>query len=259
MNQKVIYNCYIDESGCEGWKFQKGSMPWFLLSAIIVREDQDRDVGNSVQEFVNDYYLIKKNNPPTNIHWIDLSGSARLSYVQHIAKKPFSQVVVAIWKEKHDRATYINRAMYLYRFAFKLLAERVSWHVDQYNGWAKIVISEGKAINLNELKRYLSGEMGKSNNSIKPVFDPRQIRESTMKKTVMLRVADACASAFGNAFNPDRKRGCRPEYANHLVEKLCRSNRSHTIFTFGLKILPADLERKELICYYPFIAEWLKK
>ena len=31
---------YIDESGDEGMKFEKGSSKWFVLSAVVVGNDQ---------------------------------------------------------------------------------------------------------------------------------------------------------------------------------------------------------------------------
>lgn len=68
------YNCYIDESGCEGFDFQKGASPWFVLSAIIVKNSEDKGVGDAVDEFVYAYYKKKGRVQPKNgIHWVNLN------------------------------------------------------------------------------------------------------------------------------------------------------------------------------------------
>jgi hypothetical protein len=42
----IGFRVYIDESGDEGFKFDqpgKGSSRWFVLSAVVTREENDRD------------------------------------------------------------------------------------------------------------------------------------------------------------------------------------------------------------------------
>lgn len=246
------FNCYVDESGDEGFNFGKGSSPWFIISGIVVRKDLDRSLGNSVHEFVNNFYVSRKNNPPKDLHWMNISYYPRLSYVQHISKKDYRQVVVAIWKEGLNRARFINQPANLYRYGFKMLVERMSRYVQSQNGFMKITVSESKSVNMNKLTGYIAQELEKDD-GIRAVFDPHSIKVSTMNKTIMLRVADACTSAFGNAFNPDGKGICHSEYAAHLIPSLYRSKRGE-LLRYGLKIFP---DNGNLANLYPFINDWL--
>lgn len=247
------FNCYVDESGDEGFNFGKGSSPWFIISGILVRKELDRDLGNSIHEFINDFYLSAKNNPPKNLHWMHLSYTPRLSYVQHISRKDYKQFVVALRKDRLDKAVYINQPIVLYRYGFKMLVERISRYVQTQAGWVNITISESKSINMNELRLYIAQEMQKKD-GIRAVFDPLAIKVSPMHQLYALRIADACASAFGNAFNPDFKGVYHSEYATPLIPKLYRSWKGEFL-RYGLKIFP---ENEDLTRLYPFIEDWLK-
>jgi|GEM_PF-5324607 len=41
MAQPVVFNCYIDESGDEGYQFPLRSSPWFFLTSVIVRPEHE--------------------------------------------------------------------------------------------------------------------------------------------------------------------------------------------------------------------------
>ena len=61
------YNVYIDESGDEG--IRKGSK-YFILTAIIVKKDEDLDIAKNVD-------IIKRNlemNIKNQLHWNSLKG-----------------------------------------------------------------------------------------------------------------------------------------------------------------------------------------
>lgn len=250
-----IYNCYIDESGCEG--FNKNSTDWFLLSAVIVNSINDRSVGEAVQEFIDEYYVAhNRTEPLSGVHWRSLSDNQKKKYISNISTKNFCQIIIAINKGKLDRAHYINHSGALYRYTFKLLIERISWYVGRRDGWAKIVCSEGTSIKINEMRAYIASEMSIRNTRIKKVLDPTKFKTSTMKKNIMLRVADACVSAYGNAFNKGSRNRRNPYYANEIAEKLYRYNGN--IIKYGLKIFPLEDNISSLFDEYPFIKDWMK-
>ena len=57
--------CYVDESGCEGFRFGEGSSDWFVLAAVVTRQSSDDDVTAVVEE-------VKKEllwSPGKALHW----------------------------------------------------------------------------------------------------------------------------------------------------------------------------------------------
>ena len=253
--QRDVYNCYIDESGCEGFDFTKNTLPWFILSSVIVKKADDKNVSHALDEFIDDFYINGRKQPKDGVHWVKLSSTPRQIYIQKISEKPFCQIVVAAWKSKHNRMTYINHSGIFYRYIFKILVEKISWFMEDNNGWAKIICSEGTSVDIAEMRKYIAKAMIDDKNNIKPFFNPNQITSSTMGKMKMLRIADACASAYGNALNPNEKGRFRHRFANTIKDKLfCRSG---SRYRYGLKILPADLEINDLLKEYPFIKNWL--
>lgn len=181
----------------------------------------------------------------------------RLSFAKIISKKPFCHIIVAAWKTKFDRMRYINKSGTFYRYVFKMLLERITWYLEKNKGSAKIVCSEGTTIDIAEIRKYIQIVMKKEKNGIKEFFNPNQITSGKMSEFRMLRVADACASAYGNALNPDRKHRCRPKYAEIISAKLFCYGRKK--YSYGLKVLPSDLKPFDVIDVYPFISSWLKK
>jgi hypothetical protein len=85
---------YVDESGDEGFAFERGSSRWFVLSCVILRKTDDLSVVKLVDD-VRDR-LGKPARKP--LHFRDLRHEMRLPYVQAIAAADLKTVSVLIHK-----------------------------------------------------------------------------------------------------------------------------------------------------------------
>lgn len=231
------------------------------MSGIIIKDSQVADVSACVGEFVDIYYNSQKKTPPQTPHWKTLPTlAAKKCYIEAIAQKSFVQVVVAIWKEKLTRAALINQSAYLYRYAFNLMAQRVSWFVHENDGWVKFVCSTGKSLKLNHLRREVYTSMYSPRWDFRPVFDPSEIQQNTMGNNRTLCVADACASVYGAALNPvhGRNPSVRPQFADQITDKLYRHD--GMLFSYGLKLFPTEQTViKQMFRRYMFLKSWLKE
>jgi len=255
-----MYTCYVDECGCEGFSFSDGSKHWFILGGIVINDDDKNPVIGSIFEYMSEFYV--KNNymigwkPP---HWIDMKNEARTIFANCIIRKPVILFVTLIWKSKMSHAHVINQPSYLYRFALKLMAERVSWYVRDKLSRFRFVLSQTQSIDkkrtINDLKSAIKNQKW----SISPVFDPEEIIIRTPKQEAMLCIADAVASSFGNSLNPKiagKKRGyITSKYSNIFLPKMYRYNEH--IFKYGIKIFPSEDEIiEEFNHIYPSLTHW---
>ncbi len=249
---KNIYNCYIDESGDEGLE----SRPWFVLSAVVVDVNNEKTVKEYEGECKQKVWLDNKMPCPASIHWKARTYPQRKAMARILVTKPYIQIVVGIWKPKLDENSGFSDRNILFRYASKLLLERISWLVDSRHGWVNITFSNRGGFDLCELQRYISLISNSYGNQIKPVFDPMKIKVLNSSGIVMLRTADNCASTFGNAFNPDDYGGLNPECANMLQVKLYRRGYPGKLWGYGLKVFPSKVTQKMLEAEYPFIRDW---
>ena len=81
----IGFRVYIDESGDEGFKFDrpnKGSSRWFVLSAVVTREEDDVPTVRLVDRVRR---RLKK-PPRATLHFRTLKHEHRLPYVDEISK-----------------------------------------------------------------------------------------------------------------------------------------------------------------------------
>jgi hypothetical protein len=259
MGKKTVFNCYIDESGDEG--LGSKSSPWFVLSAVIVRASDERELMNYENEAIQKVWIDNGHNPIKRIHWRERTHSQRMGIAKILAEKPYTQTLVGVWKEKLTRTKengLRNRSMF-YAYACKLILERISWYVDNNNGHANIIFSHWGSLQKQELQNYICGYMKTIDCQIRPVFDVSRIEVVPMNELVMLRFADNCASAFGNALNPD-------EYGqlNYVCASMLKNNlykykaRKGKVWGYGVKIFPAEASQDEFLRYYNQAACWFE-
>src|SRR5574343_823575 len=118
---------YIDESGCEGFTFlpgENGSSRWFVLSAVIVRKEND----NSVVQLAREARTLLKKNPKKALHFRELKHEHRVPLARLIGNASLRTVSVLIHKPSIvEPEVFQNQRYSLYRYATRLLAERISW------------------------------------------------------------------------------------------------------------------------------------
>ena len=253
--QRIPFKCYVDEAGDEG--LGTLSSPWFILSAVIVRDDDERTTMDYEQEALKQIWIDYGKPPPKNIHWCKRTHSQKLNIAKLIAPKLYKQIVIGIWKSKLTRPSVGglgNRSVF-YNYACKLLIERISWYVDDRNGIAEIIFSKWGSLDKTKLQAFIRGTINIPNSQIRSVFDVSKIAVHPMDKLVMLRFIDNCVSAFGNALNPDELGNINFYYADLLQHNLYRYRNRVSPWTYGFKIFP-DVSLTEFINAYPHTKQW---
>ena len=246
MPKKRLFRCYIDESGDEGFKFDRGSRPWFFLTGVIVEDKDEPLVRGTVDRIVKKIWLDRNQSPPAMLHWKDISHNAKIVVATELSNQPFCFISVGIWKPKLQPTSFMRKSDPLFRYASRMLLERASWYVNDNEGEAEIIFSSRNRLLLVELQTYISRVIGMTS-QIRPVFDPLKIRVRTPDKVKMLQIADACASATGAAFNPDIYGNLQPFYLEILKGRLYR--REGRLLSYVLKLFPDDNLQTE----YPFV------
>ncbi len=251
MPERRLYRCYIDEAGDEGFKFEKGSTPWFFVGGTIVEDEHDAQVREVVDEIRKTLWTDKGQAPPAVLHWRKLSHSKKLYVVDQLRDRPFCQIAVGVWKPKLDRASFICNSDNLFRYVCRLLLERVSWYVDDHMGRVLITFSNRTRFKLELLQSYITIILDSDTGQIRRVFDPHQIKVRNPAQVKMLQLADSCISSVGNAFNPDALGYTHDYYLLGLKERFYRHN--GRLLTYGLKLFPDKPFRREYQEQYPFV------
>lgn len=122
------YNVYIDEAGDEGFKFKcdrgRGSSKFFVLSAIIVKQELDQGLAS----LVNELKQILKYQPKDMLallHFYKMSHGKRKVCVNHLVHfKDYTIVSIVFQKEKLMEPLKVKSV--LYNYACKLLLEKVT-------------------------------------------------------------------------------------------------------------------------------------
>jgi hypothetical protein len=198
---------YVDESGDEGFKFlpnEQGSSRWFVLSALVIRKENDLQV---VQLARQARELLKK-DPKKPLHFRDLRHEQRVPLARLVGASPVRTVNVLIHKPSiAEPEVFQQQAYALYRYATRLLVERVSWlcrdnrRTNQGNGKVDIVFSNRSAMSYDDLRGYLcklrDGEADERDVRVDwSVVDPTTIRAVNHDQLAGLQLADAVASGI---------------------------------------------------------------
>jgi hypothetical protein len=124
---KSSFIAYVDESGDEGFVFKAdgtGSSRWFVLSAAVIRQTNDLQMVSCLKAV---RALLRK-EPKTPLHFVELKHEQRVPYIRRVSELPIRSVSVLVYKpliaepEKFQNTKYL-----LYRYATRLLLERISW------------------------------------------------------------------------------------------------------------------------------------
>jgi hypothetical protein len=195
---------YVDESGDEGFKFlpqEQGSSRWFVLSAMVIRKENDLQV---VQLARQARELLKK-DPKKALHFRELRHEQRVPLARLIGAAPVRTVNVLVHKPSiREPEVFQQQAYALYHYATRLLVERVSWLCRDHHrtghgdGTVEMVFSNRSAMSYDNLRGYLhklkAGEAGSDVRVDWHVVDPQRIRAVNHDQLAGLQLADAVAS-----------------------------------------------------------------
>jgi len=245
------YRVYVDESGDEGFVFKEngtGSSRWLVLSAVVTRKANDR----VVVQVMDDVRALLKRKPRTQLHFVKLSHAQRIAYAREVGKAIIRTVSVLIHKPSiQEPETFQAQKHRLYRYASRLLLERVSWlcrdhHVEgQGDGSAEIIFSNRGQMSYDDLRSYLiklRDEPAQGGASIHwPAIDPKSVKAVQHDQMAGLQVADAVASSLYAAVNPNEFGDTEGRYFAELKPTFYRHEQR--VLGYGLKFWPGDFTK----------------
>ena len=249
---KPSFLAYIDESGDEGFVFNEdgsGSSRWFVLSAAVIRQVNDLQMVTCLKEV----RAVLRKEPKTPLHFVDLKHEQRVPYIRRVGELPMRTVTVLVYKpliaepEKFQNTKYL-----LYRYATRLLLERISWlcrdrrRAGEGDGFTEVVFSNRSNMSYEDIRVYLrlllkQAEANPEQVQIDgTVIDPERIHSVEHSKLAGLQVADAVASGFHFAVKVNRYGETETSYLTHLTKTIYR-HKGETM-GYGLKVWPEDFE-----------------
>lgn len=247
---KASFIAYVDESGDEGFVFNadgSGSSRWFVLSAAVIRATNDLEMVRCLKEV----RAVLQKEPKTPLHFVDLKHEQRVPYIRRVGELPLRTVSVAIYKPLiREPEKFQNTKYLLYRYATRLLLERVSWlcrdqrRAGEGDGFCEVIFSNRSNMSYQEIRDYLRLLLQQSEANPEQVqldhtvIAPERIRAVEHSKLAGLQVADAVASGLHFALKVNRYGETETGYLPHLKKTLYR-HKGETM-GYGLKVWPED-------------------
>jgi len=242
---KPTFVVYIDESGDEGFSFEKACANWFVLSAVVTRKATDLETVKLVDRVRQ--LLNKPEKIP--LHFRDLKHEQRLPLVGEIARADLRTVTVFFFKPLIREPEKFQERYRLYFYSARFLLERVSWYCrdnktsnDTGDGSAEIIFSNRSGMSYAEISDYLS-YLRKRSDFLDVEIDwatinPKQIAAFSPGKRMGLMIADAVASGFFRAVEPSQYGYTEARYARTL--KPVVYNHKGKFMGYGLKFWPKN-------------------
>lgn len=247
---KPSFIVYIDESGDEGFVFHpdgSGSSRWFVLSAAVIRQANDLKMVSCLREARE----VLGKAPKTPLHFVDLKHDQRVPYARRVGLVPMRTVSVLVYKPLiREPEKFQNTKYLLYRYATRMLLERVSWLCRDHrkegegDGFAEVIFSNRSNMSYEEIRKYLGLLLKQAAENpekiqIDPtVIDPERIRSVDHAKLAGLQVADAVASGLHFALKVNRYGETESGYLTHLKKTIFRHR--GVAMGHGLKLWPED-------------------
>lgn len=233
---------YIDEAGCEGFKFlpnEQGSSRWFVLSALVIRKQHDLQL----VELAKQARELLRKEPRKPLHFRDLRHEQRVPLARLLAQAPVRSVNVLIHKPSiAEPEIFQQRPFQLYRYATRLMLERVSWLCRDHrrtgdgDGRVELVFSNRSAMSYDDLREYLCrlrDDPGQSRNIEWELLAPELLRAVNHDQLAGLQLADALASGVFYAVHRSRYGEIEDRYLRLLGRTIYR--REGQLDGYGLK------------------------
>jgi hypothetical protein len=247
---------YIDESGDEGFMFREdgsGSSRWFVISALVVRKTNDLQLVDAAKRARE----LLRFAPKKPIHFCKLRHEQRTPVARIVGELPVRTVSVLIHKPSiQEPENFQQQAYSLYRYASRLLLERVSWlcrdaHVaGQGNGKVDLIYSNRSAMSYDDLRGYLTqlhDQPGGQEVRIDwNVVDESMVRAVNHDQLAGLQLADVVASSVYQAVNPNLYGEVEERYLELLRRTVYKHKGTHE--GYGLKFWCGDGPSVTRIC-----------
>lgn len=219
-----------------------------MLSAAVIRQENDLEMVSCLKRVRE----VLQKPPKTPLHFVDLKHEQRVPYIRQVGKLPIRSVSVLVYKPIIDAPENFQSTKYLlYRYATRLLLERVSWLCrDQYREGkggvdCEVIFSNRSNMSYDDIRDYLRLLLRQSKDDPQKVqidgtvIDPERIRSVDHSKLAGLQVVDAVASGFHFAVKVNRYGETETSYLSHLKKTIYR-HRGMSL-GYGVKVWPEDL------------------
>lgn len=246
------YNVYIDEAGDEGFKFEcdkgRGSSKFFVLSAIIVKQELDQKLASIVND-IKKILKYQQKDMLAPLHFYKMSHEKKKVCVNQLEHfRDFTVISVVFQKERLQEPLKVKSV--LYNYACKLLLEKVTIYLKSEKAKANFIFEHRRNTHYDELETYM-----------RKVIDCEQyvlsIKPLTKSQSKCLQLADIVASSTYQAFEPNQYDGdIEPYYYMKLSNNIFVHNGK--CLGYGLKLFPSgtDILEQEK---YSWINKLLKK
>jgi len=243
-----LYIAFIDESGCDGDKFGKGSSEFLILSAVVGIGVMEPDIHMRCDTL---RHMAGKSDDWQIPKFEKANGSIRWAACKLFADLNFYASHVIIHKPSIQDANLRTDRNRLYRYASKFLVERISWICDAMHTpgapgtLCEIVFSQDLSRCYQSFKDYIS-LLSRNRERVKTSInwqhiDPALIRDAPFRHEIGLLLADYHASALGLAVERKKFGQYDERYAKVLGEPILKSRR-RGVFGFGYKFWPGEAE-----------------
>lgn len=241
---KASWVVYIDESGDEGFMFDKGSPDWFVLSAVVTQKSTDLETVKLV-DHVREMVLKRKDHEP--LHFRKMKHEHRIPYLHQLASADLKALTICIHKPSIKNVEIFQQRYRMYFYASRLLLERVSWYCRDHNsttggdGSAEIIFSNRGGMKYEEFREYMDrlqhqtryGDVQIDWNVIK-----RDQITAYSAKRMGLQLADAVASGFFFGIQRNQYGFAEDRYARMLQPITYKSSGRYA--GYGLKFWPQE-------------------
>lgn len=238
-------NVYIDETGDEGFRklghrargASDASSEWLILSAVMIRSEQDREQIRAVDGLRE---LLGQQQSRKPLHWRNLRNDhtkKRLA-ADFLARQPFHVVVAALWKPRiaeHSNALQ-QRKGYLYNYASRFLIERASYYAEASRRRLSLRFESRATTSYADLESYVRAIEADPRQKIRAecIADVRPVNPSTKGA----QLADFFVGMAGDALEPDPHGYTTEEYIQRVRPRLFRRS-GRAIWDDGFKLFPA--------------------
>jgi hypothetical protein len=245
---------YVDESGDEGMKFEKGSPKWFVLSAVVVPNEPQsqqklRQLIDEVRDTINqgrqEQHRIPHKKP---LHFRDLKHDDRKFFSMKIGQLEEICTVSVLCHKPSLRSQIQDR---LYNYLLRFLVERVACYCYAQSGnnqarpKLKLVLSNRgglKQLEVNEYFRRVWYDENAKEIVVKQSAVLEDILVQSSGKAMGLQLADAVASSYFYSVEPNRYGMVETAYLRLIIPRAYRHN--HRLIGDGVKLFPDDAQHQ---------------
>lgn len=240
---------YIDESGDEGFTFRNdgsGSSRWFVLSALVVRKNNDLEMVRAAKH-AREIIRFEAKKP---IHFCKLRHEQRTPVARVVGGLPVRTISILIHKPSIPEPENFQQQPYcLYRYASRLLLERISWlcrdnrKPGEGDGRVDLIYSNRSAMSYDDLRGYIGQLHHQPGNQDVRIdwntLDETRVRAVNHDQMAGLQLADIVASSVYQAVNPNLYGDVEPRYLELLRRTVYHRQNRHD--GYGVKFWCADM------------------